>query len=178
MPGKRKYGGMHWPHALKQGSTVTCSRLPGRTPYGASFLSAGPMTLPAWPCMSKPVSSQFQICAGLFARSFAIKNASKLSNQASTSLLEIFALFFSRGRALRNFTYGLRFILYDTTEGVALPSLSRNILTAPGKDSLDAPKPRFANSMSQSANWLSSCFVRIGGGPLRLPISTWPLTRS
>ena len=165
---------------------VICSRLPERTRYGACFLWDGPMIFPARPCMSKPVSSQFQICDGLLARLLATKNSSKSSNQASTSSLEILALFFSRGRALRTFTFG--FLLTNPRnhllpallflKGVGLPSLSRNFLTAWNKESLDTPKLRFANSISQSANWFSSWLVRTDSGPQRLPISIRPFSRS
>ena len=149
-PGKRKYGGIHWPHALKQGNAVTCSQLPGKTQSGASFLSDRPMTFPARPCILKPVSSQFQICDGLSARFFSTKKFSKPLNQASKSSFEILTLFFSRGRDFRNFTQGFRlkkepnhlFPGLLSLKGVVFLSLSRNVLTVLSKDSLDTPKPQ------------------------------------
>ena len=117
------------------------------------------MTVPALPCRSNPVSSQFQIRAGQFLRPFSIRNdnASNSVNHASTASLDILALYFSRGRALQSFTLGLRSMklrnhLFPgllSLNGAVLPSLSRNFPTALSKASLDKPKPRFANSICQ-----------------------------
>ena len=63
-------------------------------------------------------------------------------------------------------------------KGVVLPSLSRNFFTALRKPSLDKPKPQFASSISQSANWFSSALVRTEEGPFRWSKFTLPFSLS
>lgn len=63
-------------------------------------------------------------------------------------------------------------------KGVVPPSLSRNFFTALRKPSFDKPKPRFASSISHSANWFSSALVRTGEGPFRRSKFTLPFSLS